>query len=349
MPLSEVDIRQMEAWRPTVAAVRECILAWTVVSVDFVSLLRITHPFARACNPTEGEVEITAQMCHDALTHGRFIDFGDLPNAVIMHGGNRGGPLWNMRALGMPFHEPWLFYHTWDSKNAPGSGHTLADHEFHISRPGFAGPGAVSIYMVNPLYGDPLGNFEVCELQPTVINGIKSLLLADRGLFNQVEGPLPANKYNCTVSPAAIRFADHPMAKELNNFGTPHSAAAGNIGDPVMTALLILNTRNIDRQTIRVDDKLQRARAKNGKPPIPAYDRVFSAPYVTAVQARGQRRERGEDQGGSHASPIPHIRMGHPRTYASGRSIFIADTLVNVPPESRAAFKASRTHYTVRS
>ena len=70
-------------------------------------------------------------------------------------------------------------------------------------------------------------------------------------------------------------------------------------------------------------------------------------PYVTAIQARGARRDTSESLGGHHRSPIPHIRMGHPREYASGKSIFIADTLVNVPPELRQGFKGRRSHYRV--
>jgi hypothetical protein len=40
--------------------------------------------------------------------------------------------------------------------------------------------------------------------------------------------------------------------------------------------------------------------------------------------------------------------MGHPRNYATGRSIWIADTLVNATEEQRAGFKANRSHYEVR-
>jgi hypothetical protein len=40
--------------------------------------------------------------------------------------------------------------------------------------------------------------------------------------------------------------------------------------------------------------------------------------------------------------------MGHPRHYATGRSIWIADTLVNATEEQRRSFKSNRSHYAVR-
>jgi hypothetical protein len=166
---------------------------------------------------------------------------------------------------------------------------------------------------------------------------------------------LPASRYHCRIAPAAIRFiVEEEGYRDVNNGGEPMGAAAGNIGDPVMTALLILNTRNVERETVEAPPKLQRARAKSNKPPIPAFDRVNTAPYVTAILTRGQRR-KSEPQGGTHASPQFHIRMGHPRRYTSdrwkaagGRSIFIADTLVNASDEQREAFKSQRSHYSVR-
>jgi hypothetical protein len=132
-----------------------------------------------------------------------------------------------------------------------------------------------------------------------------------------------------------------------NNGQSPQQAASCNIGDPIICCLMILATRGVERETIRPSEKLQRARMKNRKPPIPNYDRVNSEPYVTAVLARGHR-ERSEGLGGHHASPQFHIRMGHPRSYATGKSIWIADTLVNATDEQRAGFKANRSHYEVR-
>ncbi|HEY2617480.1 MAG TPA: hypothetical protein VGI78_09105, partial [Acetobacteraceae bacterium] len=156
--------------------------------------------------------------------------------------------------------------------------------------------------------------------------------------------------YHALPAPYALRFITDQVARaQINDGGTPGSAAAANVGDPLMTALLILNTRGVERETIAASEKLQKARRKSGKLPIPSYQRVNAAPYVTAIQMRGKARARGEDQGGTHASPVPHLRIGHPRTYADGHVTFIRDTLVNVEASQRAEFLRTRSHYTVKA
>ena len=316
---AEVDLRSMRPWDPTVPQVRETILAKQIVGPDLTSL-PMALPGAKEFAPSQREVELMNELSFDAITQGRLIDFGMLPNELMKFGGNRGGPLWNMGGFGQPFSDPWLLYHTWER--------------------------GACLYLVNPKDN---GNLEVCEFQPATIADDKILMIADRGLFiRQPEKELAANKYHCAVAPAVIRFLQRPPGfDDINNGGAPGNAAAGNIGDPVMCALMILNTRNVPRETVAVGERLNRARRKSGKLPIPPFDRVLTAEYVTAIMTRGARSARSEDRGGSHASPIPHLRLGHPRQYATGRSIFIRDTLVNVPPEQRAAFKSQRTHYTV--
>jgi len=312
------DARDINPWAPTVAQAREVLLRFGVVGPDWTLALPLL-PEAGLYVPSQREVERVSDFCRAAVIGGRFIDMGYLPNDVIKHGGDRGGTLWNEGAIGMPFSEPWILYHLWER--------------------------ATSIYLVNPLDDQ---EFEVCELDPAVWGGERMLCISDRGSFDRVEGLLATSKYHCRTAPCSMRYlADPARRTKANNGMEPTGACAANVGDPVMTALLILNTRGVARETVLADAKLQRARARSGKAPIPSYDRVLSEPYVTAVQARGRRTERGEGQGGTHRSPVPHIRMGHPRQYASGRSIFIADTLVNVPEEQRAAFKSQRSHYRV--
>ena len=319
---AEMDVKTIDQWKPTIGGMREAIQRWHVTATDFSAIFPL-DPLAARCMPTQREVEDVSEMAREAVAYGRVIDFGHLPNEVIMQGGNRGGPLWNAGGLGMPFREPWILYHTWEE----GTG----------------------IYIVNLLdYDKPAGgDFEVCELQPFRIDGNDLLMICDRGIFDTVEGMLPEKKYHASVVPAQMRFhLDPEVSRQANNGKSPESAACGNIGDPVMTALLILNTRNIQRETIRVSEKLNRARKRSGKPLIPPYERINAAPYVTAILARGKAR-RGEGLGGHHASPTPHIRMGHIRQYASGVRSFVRDTLVNVNDATRAEFLRTRSHYAV--
>jgi hypothetical protein len=318
------DLREIEVWNPTVTQARAAILDHLIVWSPMVENFEDLNPRALPYVIPQEEVEQIERLTNAAVRAGRLIDFGYLPNAVIKSGGMRGGPLWQRRAIHSPFSEPWVFVHTWDA---------------------IAG-GGTAAYLVNPASGAGL---EVCELQPVKVSGRGVLMIGDRVLFGRDAPQSGKSTYHAIPSPNIVRFDDDPrIAARLNEGRSPEGAAVGNVGDPTMTAILILSTRNVGRETIRAPEKLQRARAKRGQPPIPNYEVVDSAPYVTAIQARGAKRERGEGLGGHHRSPIPHIRMGHPREYASGRSIFIADTLVNVAPELRQDFKGQRSHYRTR-
>lgn len=73
--------------------------------------------------------------------------------------------------------------------------------------------------------------------------------------------------------------------------------------------LSALNCSNVHRQEHAPAAKLQKARAKRGKAPLFSY---------WTLQLDG-KSERGENQGGTHASPRVHLRRGHPRQYAPGK------------------------------
>jgi len=316
----EIGPGDLGNWSPTVAQMRDVALRRWVTGPNFAPWCGEKQALAESFAPHQREVETISEMTCDAVRAGRLIDFGFWPNEAIKFGGTRGGPLWSRGFIGQPFMDPWVLYHTWE--------------------------GLPGIYLVNPKGDKPTGNsFEICELQPATAKGDPMLTIADRGTFIFPETPFTDwRKYGAHLAPSTARYL--PGAEDtLNNGKDPAGAAAGNIGDPVMLAMLILNTRNVERETIRASDKLQRARAKSNKPPIPSYDRVHSAAYVTAITNRAKSR-RGESLGGTHASPVPHIRMGHPREYASGRTIFIRDTLVNANETARAEF--ARQGYVVR-
>lgn len=73
--------------------------------------------------------------------------------------------------------------------------------------------------------------------------------------------------------------------------------------------LSALHCLNVRRQEHTPSAKLQKARAKRGKAPLFSY---------WTLQLDG-KSERGENQGGTHASPRVHLRRGHPREYAPGK------------------------------
>lgn len=69
-------------------------------------------------------------------------------------------------------------------------------------------------------------------------------------------------------------------------------------------------------------DKLNKQRAKHGKPP------AFPINVVKLVPLR--LVQRGDAAGGHHASPVPHWRRGHVREYAPEKFTDVAPCMVNV-------------------
>jgi len=321
---SEMPLSDLKPWSPGVAGVRDAVQHDRVAGAHF-SGMPIPPEVAYRILPREHEVERIADMARDAVRAGRLIDFGLWSNDVIKFGGKRGGPLYARRALTQPFRDTWILMHRWDQNET-------------------------AVYLVYPLEPDaPAGDFEAVELQPVTTPIGTTLMIGDRiyleGRDNQYD------KYHCAAIPSVWRYfpySDNGMSVD-GSAGTPEGAAAGNVLDPIMTGLLILSTRGVERETVTCPPKLARARAKSRKPPIPPYDRVNSSPYITAITARlaGQKGTR-ESKGGTHASPIPHLRMGHPRTYANGRVSMVRDALVNMSEEAKAGFRSQRTHYEVR-
>lgn len=322
---TEIDLRSMSSWRATPANVREVALAWLVTGNCWKDAAAPEYRFM----PSQAEVETVSAMTREAVIAGRMIDFGYLPNEAIIAGGHRGGPLYTQGALAQPFADPWVFLHSWNS---------AGDDNRHAC-----------VYLVQPLEPDRLagGDCEIVELETLQFDGHRILTIGDRVILTPdvtIEERL--HDYCCLSCPSAWRFMPE-IAEQMNRGGSPEAAAAGNVLDPLMTALLLLNTTGVERSTVRVSDKLNRSRARSNKPPIPPYDVVDSALYVTALTAH-RSASRSEPLGGHHASPMPHIRKGHFREYASGRRTFIRDTLVRVTPEMRAQFKSQRSHYEYR-
>jgi hypothetical protein len=73
--------------------------------------------------------------------------------------------------------------------------------------------------------------------------------------------------------------------------------------------LSALHCCNVKQEEHHPDAKLNKARAKRGKAPLFSY---------WTLQLDG-KTERGNDHGGTHASPRVHLRRGHPRQYTPGK------------------------------
>lgn len=76
--------------------------------------------------------------------------------------------------------------------------------------------------------------------------------------------------------------------------------------DPVAVMVLALNTKNQKMRQVIPDEKLNKARAKQGKPAITPYTYVYMGEYLDAA-----KETRLMEATGTHASPRPHLRRGH--------------------------------------
>lgn len=163
-----------------------------------------------------------------------------------------------------------------------------------------------------------------------------------------------ANSCDVVIGPGGdFQFigAEHEGGPPIgDDIGTP--LASGLILDAVAFGLQLLNTENVPVEKVEPPPKLQKARARSGKPQLAPYFLVHSEEYVTVL------RERGRDDGtnspkGTHASPIMHIRRNHKRYLNPERTrwTFVRDCLVGARktplddgPLKRKYYDASKLH-----
>jgi hypothetical protein len=113
---------------------------------------------------------------------------------------------------------------------------------------------------------------------------------------------------------------------------------AGSLYPP---AIAMLNTRGCGIDLKRAPSIANSRRARMGKSCIPAHYNVDAAEYFTALGSSQSSNELG----GTHASPIPHLRRAHERVLPSGKRIWIPSALVNVRNEGDVAFVERRKSY----
>jgi hypothetical protein len=78
---------------------------------------------------------------------------------------------------------------------------------------------------------------------------------------------------------------------------------------------------------VEADDKLNKARVKRGKAPIPPYWKIEAGPTVLVPNAASAVATKPGN--GTHASPRPHDRRGHPRHLKSGREVWVRACKIN--------------------
>lgn len=90
-------------------------------------------------------------------------------------------------------------------------------------------------------------------------------------------------------------------------------------GYAIIQAMMLMNTKYVEKIDCVIPEKLNKSRARRGKPILRDY---------SIIKINQKYLERSQD-GESHASPKPHWRRGHIRTLQDGRKIPVQPCLVN--------------------
>lgn len=120
--------------------------------------------------------------------------------------------------------------------------------------------------------------------------------------------------------------------------GSEEDHVAGSLYPP---AIAILNTRGCSIDLKRAPNIENARRKRQGKTTIPSHFDVDASEYFTALGSA----ENTADRGGTHASPIPHLRRAHERILPNGKRIWIPSALINVRNEGDIAFVERRKSY----
>jgi len=224
-----------------------------------------------------------------AVTEGRMIDFGFIPNEMIKNESIRSRNMFETGEFQHPF-ESWLGLSSWE--------------------------GGLNGYYITPHPFRP-DEILVIELYGVDMPGIAPAIIVYDMVTIRVGGP-----GNTIVSPARMKYPDGIVEteQEQRNRGS-------NSLDPLVVMLRLLADASIPITVTEAPDRLNRARAKQGKYLIPGHTTVHTKDYIASLRAATAARRAGG--GGTHASPTAHWRRAHVRHLADGKIISVRSSRVN--------------------
>jgi hypothetical protein len=269
------------------------------------SVVSATAPGTQTALP----IEALNTLGHYAALDGLLFDLGHLPNSAIKSESLRATGLYRNGHIDHPYQMPYVIFHTWEN-----------------------GPVA---YLVIPNNSTP-HCFIAVELLPARLRGAKVLLVGDSATIEYPPGtamdPLKSFPY-----PSPLR--------ELSGLPDPHGdpvrSALQNCTEPVVATMLLLVTENVAIEKVPASKLLKAYRTGKDRRPLPSHFQVDTAPYITALQSKGHRSVAA-GLGGTHASPVPHLRRGHLRALPTGATTWVRDCLVMVADRDD---RFSRSHY----
>jgi hypothetical protein len=164
-------------------------------------------------------------------------------------------------------------------------------------------------------------------------------------VWPQADGSVIVKDY--LAMPKGLRFLkqfvfrhtpDGTTVNVIGGAGSLEDRVAGSLYPP---AIAMLNTRGCSIDLRRAPNILNAQRKRKGMTTIPSHYDVDASEYFTAL---GSAKDT-ESRGGTHASPIPHLRRAHERVLSNGKRIWIPSALINVRNEGDIAFVERRKSY----
>ena len=245
-----------------------------------------------------------------AVNSGRVFDMGTMPNAAIIREGDRARKLFVAGHIDHPFgsRDPnlstYALFHRWE--------------------------GGSSLYMVDAMRW---ANTPVLKPTTMMVSEAVAYIAEDNELSMLVTGHITMTYFGGGSGGADDNVAIHHTMSPLNlRTDEAMKSFTSNIMQPVLATMLLLSTEGIDHQRHTTNDKVNKRRVKDGKRPIPEHYAINTGPYITALTMTHAQR-KALHQGGTHASPVPHLRRGHIRNLNAmhgGGTTWVRDALVNL-------------------
>lgn len=188
----------------------------------------------------------------------------------------------------------------------------------------------------------------IFEISTFKQDGKKSRLPVAGVVWPQADGSVFVSDF--IVSTKGLRLIDHFVFRHTHDGTTitvsktdggqedAEDRAAASLYPP---AIAILNTRGCSVDLKRAPTVTNARRKRQGKSTIPARYDVDASEYFTALGS-AESTKRG---GGTHSSPMPHLRRAHERVLQDGKRIWIPSALINVRSEGDVAFVERRKAY----
>ena len=263
----------------------------------------------------DSEIRAVGAAAAEAITAGRVIIMGLMPDAVVRRQSPAGGALLDAGRIGHPFRKPWILAHDW--KGDERTTWPTSRRDPRDLPDAFRGGTTTAIYVVIPHPETP-SRFMICEC-----------IAYEHG---PRRGLIAAALVECR-GPREMRLREH---MDMANMHTDHEAVTSicnSAREPVLAALALLNTRGV-----RSEDRAAKHHGKDLA--APAHHRILTDDYVTSLKGERLPPPAGptEGQAACHASPIPHLRRGHIRHLPDGRETWVRDCLVNCAGEGGLAF-----------